>query len=262
MVGQSIEHYRILERIGAGGMGVVYRARDERLGRDVAVKVLAPGADEAARRRFRREALTLSQLNHPNIATIHDYRSPPGGDVLVMELVPGRPLADRLRDGALPLDELAPFALQIARGLAAAHEAGIVHRDLKPQNIHVTPDGRVKILDFGLAQLAPERAAELTTMTGAGAPEALAGTLPYLAPELLRGAPPDARSDVYAAGAVLYEMATGRRLFPDREGVALFAALLADRPPPPSSVNPAVPPVWEHVILKALDRDPERRYRS
>src|SRR5262249_32243026 len=184
-------------------MGVVYRARDTRLERDVALKVLPAGllADAAARRRFRAEALALSRLNHPNVATVFDFDSQEGVDFLVMELIPGTSLAQLLERGPVAPSQLLPLALQLAEGLAAAHEHGVVHRDLKPANIQVTPEGRLKILDFGLARHAAADAESAPTMTATDA-RAIVGTMAYMAPEVLAGAPADARADVFASGIV------------------------------------------------------------
>src|SRR5438132_2561994 len=188
MVGQRLGHYLITEQIGSGGMGVVYRARDERLDRDVAIKVLPIGtlADDESRRRFRREALTLSKMNHPHIASIYDVDTHDGIDFLVMEYVAGMSLDERLSKGSLPEKEALRLGIQLAQGLSAAHAAGIIHRDLKPGNLRVTPDSRIKILDFGLAKTLHSTPLDTTvTATEAGL---VAGTLPYMPPEQLRGA--------------------------------------------------------------------------
>ncbi len=263
MVGQTLSHYRIVEKIGAGGMGVVYRAKDERLDRDVAVKVLPPGllSDEAARKRFRNEALALARLNHPNIETLHEFDTQQGVDFLVMEYIPGATLDQKLSAGALPTKELLRLGVQLAQGLAAAHERGVVHRDLKPGNLRVTPDGRLKILDFGLARWLLPVGAAPTTVTVTGT-YAAAGTLPYMAPEQLRDEAADARNDIYGAGAVLYEMATGQRPFPETHGPQLIDAILHQEPLPPSALNRQISPSLESIILKALDKEPERRYQS
>ncbi len=262
MIGETLGHYTILEKIGAGGMGVVYRARDQRLERDVAVKVLPVGAlaDESARKRFRKEALALSQLNHPNIATIYDFNTQDGVDYLVMEFIPGQTLNEKLAAGSLVEREIIRLGSQLAQGLTAAHEVGMVHRDLKPGNLRVTPDGRLKILDFGLALL--HRPDQDASTQSALDDRRLSGTIPYMAPEQLRGDKIDSRVDIYAAGAVLYEMATGRRPFPETHGAQLIAAILQQTPPTPSSVDRRVSPGLETITLKALDKDPERRYQA
>ena len=263
MIGRTLDHYRIESQLGQGGMGVVYLARDLRLERDVALKVLPAGllTDEGARKRFRKEALALSQINHPNIATVHDFDTADGIDFLVLEYIPGTSLDAKLPAGALPEKELVGLATQLTLGLAAAHEQGIVHRDLKPGNLRVTPDGRLKILDFGLATLVRPKGDAASTVSLTGAP-AVAGTLPYMAPEQLRGENADARADLHAAGAVLYEMATGRRAFPQAGGTQIIAAILQEMPPPPASLNPRVSPALEGIILKCLDKEPEHRYQS
>jgi eukaryotic-like serine/threonine-protein kinase len=216
MIGQVLGHYRIIARIGAGGMGEVYRAHDEQLDRDVALKVLPVGAlaDEVARKQFRKEALALAKMNHPNIETVYEFSTQNGIDILAMELIPGVSLSEKLKGGPLPGKEIVYLGTQFAEGLALAHKQGIAHRDLKPANVMLTPDGRVKILDLGLARLLqPSQGADLTLSINTGT-EKVSGTLPYMAPEQLRGEPADARSDIYGAGAVLYEMSTGQRPFP------------------------------------------------
>lgn len=264
MIGRNLGHFRILEKIGSGGMGEVYRARDEHLERDVAVKVLPPGmlADDAARKRFRQEALTLSKLNHPNVATVHDFVSESQADFLVMECVTGTTLADTVAAGPLAERDILAIGMQLAEGLAAAHEQGVIHCDLKPGNLRVTPDGRLKILDFGLARFLGPAGDSIPTQTESLVKDA-AGTLPYMAPEQLNGSPPDARSDLYAAGAVLYEMATGQRLFPnEREPQRQLVAILHQAPRAPSALNPHISPGLEGVILKCLEKDPGHRYQS
>ena len=263
MIGQRLSHYRILEQIGAGGMGVVYRAHDEQLDRDVAIKVLPPRrvGDEEARGRFRKEALSLARLNHPNIATVHEFGTQDGVDFLVTEYIPGLTLDAKLARGPLAAQEVARIGTQLAAGLTAAHQQGIVHRDLKPGNLRLTPDGRLKILDFGLAQLMPH-ASELGNTVTLTQSEEISGTLPYMSPEQLSGVPPDARSDIWAAGAVLYEMATGKRPFEARTQPLLINAILNQEPARPGKVNSAVPAALEAVIQKALSRDASRRYQS
>ena len=214
MIGQTLGRYRVIEKVGAGGMGEVYRAHDERLDRDVALKVLPAGAlaNEAARKRFRKEALALSKLNHPNIQTVHDFDTQGGVDFLVTEYVAGASLDDKLAAGALREKELIHLGRQLADGLAAAHAKQVVHRDLKPGNLRLTPDGRLKILDFGLAKLLKPRegaAGGEGPTESASLTQAVVGTLPYMSPEQLQGEEVDARTDIYAAGVVLYEIANG-----------------------------------------------------
>ena len=263
MVGERLSHYRILEQIGAGGMGVVYRAHDEQLDRDVAIKVLPPGslADDSARRLFRKEALSLARLNHPNIATVHEFGSQDGIDFLVTEYIAGITLDVKLTNGPLPSAEVVRLGVQFAEGLAAAHLQGIVHRDLKPANLRLTPDGRLKILDFGLAQLMPH-ASELGLTATATQTQSTSGTLPYMSPEQLSGEAADARSDIWAAGAVLYEMSTGKRPFQQSVPALLINAILNQTPEPASRLNPTVPAALNDVILKALAHDRARRYQS
>jgi serine/threonine protein kinase/tetratricopeptide (TPR) repeat protein/TolB-like protein len=262
--GQLISHYRIVEKIGAGGMGVVYRAHDEQLDRDVALKVLPIGllAEEGARKQFRKEALALAKLNHPNIETIFEFSSQDGMDFLAMELIRGEPLDQMLDKGPLTESELVRLGTQFAEGLAAAHEQGVIHRDLKPANLFVTPDGRIKILDFGLAKLFhPELGVDatrsVTIETGS-----ISGTVPYMSPEQLRGLPVDVRSDIYAAGAVLFEMATGKRPYPQTQTAELMGAILLQTLPPPRSVNPNVSARLEGVIEKSLQKVPADRFQS
>jgi len=263
MIGQRLSHYRIVERIGAGGMGVVYRAHDEQLDRDVAIKILRAGSlkDEVRRKRFRTEALSLARLNHPNIATVHEFGSQSSIDFLVTEYIAGMTLDVKLAAGPLPTEDVFRLGLQLAQGLAAAHQQGIVHRDLKPGNLRLTNDGRLKILDFGLAQFMPEASEQGLTITLTQSQE-ITGTLPYMAPEQLRGDKADARSDVWSAGAVLHEMATGRRPFTQTTSPLLINAILNQSPEPPSQINPAVPALLDEVIRKALAKDATQRYQT
>jgi eukaryotic-like serine/threonine-protein kinase len=263
MIGQALGHYQVLEQLGAGGMGVVYRARDTRLERDVALKVLPPGmlADAAARKRFRNEALALARVNHPNLCAIFEFNSQDGVDFLVMEYVPGASLNERLASGGLALEQVPRLGAQLAAGLQAAHGQGVVHRDLKPANLRITPDGRLKILDFGLAKLfQPDQTTEATL--SASDTSSFSGTVPYMSPEQLRNEAVDPRSDIYAAGAVLYQCVTGQRPFPDRQVANLIDAILNRVPPRASEVNRRVPPQLESIIHKAMDRKPELRYQS
>jgi serine/threonine protein kinase/tetratricopeptide (TPR) repeat protein len=264
MLGRVISHYRIVARIGAGGMGVVYRAHDEQLERDVAIKVLSPGtlADDAARRRFRREALALAKLNHPNIEAVYEFGSEDGIDFLVMELVTGIALAVKLSGGALPEKEVLRLGAQLADGLEAAHVQGIIHRDLKPGNLHITKDDRLKILDFGLAQWLPTGDADHNLALTVTKGQEVTGTLPYMAPEQLRGQRADQRTDIYSAGAVLYEMVTGKRPHLQTSGPQLISAILERPLASPSTHNHEITPALESIIVKALDKDPNRRYQS
>jgi len=259
MIGRTLGHYRIVEKIGKGGMGEVYRARDEHLNRDVAVKVLPPGtlADDAARKRFHKEALALSKLNHPNIATVHDFDTEDGVDFLVMEHIAGVTLAEKLAGGPLPEQEVARLGTEVAAALEEAHEHGVVHRDLKPRNIKVTPKGQVKVLDFGLARLL-KPFSETGSTESLTETHALAGTLPYMAPEQLRGQPADARSDIWALGVVLYEAATGARPFQGGSGAEVSAAILRERP---RAWPPRVPVQLQQVIERCLEKEPGRRYQ-
>ena len=264
MIGETVGHYLVLEKLGAGGMGEVYRAHDVQLDRDIALKVLPGGtlSEEAARKQFRVEALALAKLNHPNIATVHEFSIHDGRDFIAMELIQGITLRQKLTTGPLPDDQIRRIGSQLAEGLAAAHQHGVVHRDLKPGNLMLTSDGRLKILDFGLARLLePAKDNDLTHSVTATS-GAASGTLPYMSPEQLRGLPADVRSDVYAAGAVLYELAAGRRPFPQSQAMELIGAILHESPDPPSAHNRRVSASLERVILKALEREPERRYQS
>lgn len=254
--------YQLIEEIGAGGMGLVYRAHDDRLDRDVALKVLPAQAlsDDAVRKRFRKEALTLSKLSHPHIATIHDFDTYGGIDFLVMELVSGATLAQTVVGGALPEEKVITLGIQIAQTLQDAHEEGIVHRDLKPGNIMLTPRDQIKLLDFGLAKLlAPGKATTAETLSeihDAG------GTMPYMAPEQLQGGKPDPRSDIYSLGVVLYEMASGVRPFEAKTSAALIDAILHKPAPSPRQVNRGLSLGLEYVILKCLEKEPDYRYQS
>jgi eukaryotic-like serine/threonine-protein kinase len=263
LVGLELGHYRIVEKIGAGGMGEVYRARDEHLARDVAIKVLPPGTliDESARKHFHKEALILSQLNHPNVATIHDFDTQQGVDFLVMEYIPGITLSVKVAAGPLSEKEVLRLGLQLAEGLSAAHEHGVVHRDLKSGNLRLTCDGRLKILDFGLAKLWRPVTDSAETESYSET-ETMAGTLPCMAPEQLLGGEIDARTDIHAAGAVLYELATGQRPFAEVERRQLIGAILQHSPAPPTALNPKLSPELERIIGKCMEKDPENRYQS
>jgi len=262
-IGQTLGHYCIVEKIGAGGMGEVYRARDKHLARDVAIKVLPHGSltNESARRHFHKEALILSQLNHPNVATIHDFDTQEGVDFLVMEYIPGITMSEKVAAASLPEKEVLRLGVQLAEGLAAAHERGVVHRDLKPGNLRLASDGRLKILDFGLAKLKLPVTASATAES-LSETQTIAGTLSYMAPEQLLGGEIDERTDIHGAGFVLYAMATGQRPFFEVERSQLIGAILHRPPRPPSALNPRLSAELEWIILKCLEKDAENRYQS
>jgi TolB-like protein len=261
--GQRLGRYRVLEKIGAGGMGEVYRAHDDHLERDVALKILPTSfmVDEPVRRRFRREALALSKLNHPNIATVFDFDTEDEISFIAMEMIQGAPLSQRVETGVLEEKETVCLGIQLADGLAAAHAQGVIHRDLKPANLMVTPEGRLKILDFGLAVLAASEAGPDATRSMSET-AAIVGTLPYMAPEQLRGQPVDTRTDVYSAGAVLYEMITGQRAFPESQSAELIGAILHRSPASPRTMNPRISLGLQRVVMKSLEKEPARRYQS
>jgi predicted ATPase len=261
--GAKLGPYTIVAPLGAGGMGEVYRGRDERLEREVAIKVLPPGllTDEAARRRFRKEALALAKLSHPNIAVIHDVGEEGGIDHLVMECVPGQSLAEKLKSGWLAEKEAVSLGAQIAAALEEAHDHDIVHRDLKPANIMVTPKGQAKVLDFGLAKLLRPFADTATTQTLAET-QGIAGTLPYMSPEQIRGEQLDARTDLFSLGAVLYEMVTGIAPFRGETFGVIAEAILNRKPVAPVRLNPDLSPRFEEIIHKALEKDRKLRCQS
>jgi predicted Ser/Thr protein kinase len=263
LLGLALGHYRLTEKIGSGGMGVVYRAHDEHLDREVAIKVLLPGSlgDETQRKHFRKEALALSKLNHPNIATIHDFDTQEGVDFLVMEYIPGISLSDAMGPAGLPENEVLRLGVQLAEALSAAHEQGVVHRDLKPGNLRLTGEGGLKILDFGLAKVL-KPISEGTTTESALDRWAITGTLGYMAPEQVTGEKIDARTDIHAAGLVLYEMATGHRPFAEVEVSQLINAILHRTPPSPGNFNPRLSPELVRIIGKCLEKEPGNRYQS
>jgi eukaryotic-like serine/threonine-protein kinase len=263
-IGQILGRYRIEEQIGAGAMGVVYRAYDQRLERELAIKVLVPGTlTDAARKRFRNEARILSRLNHPTIQTIHDFDTIDGCDLLISELVPGESLDVRVRFGGLPEKEVMRIGVQLAQGLAAAHAEGVLHRDLKPGNLKLTPDGRLKILDFGLATLSAKTASfSKATESLLELPSSVAGTLPYMSPEQLLGGEIDGRSDLYSAGAVLYELLTAQLPFQATLLAKLTNDIVNAPPPSPALRRPKISPELERIVLKSLEKDPDLRYQS
>ena len=280
VIGQTVSHYRILERLGGGGMGVVYKAEDARLRRLVALKFLPRELENApqAFERLRREAQAASALNHPNICTIYDIDEAAGQPFIAMELLEGQTLKHRITLGAaheppLQLDMLIDLAIQVSDALDAAHSQGVIHRDIKPENIFITQRGQAKVLDFGIAkQLAASRAAQLgRSATEGGTQEhqptltisgLVLGTVFYMSPEQARGEKLDARTDLFSFGAVLFEMATGRQAFPGETSALVFDAILNREPASVSVLNPRIPQKVEEIINKALEKDPKLRYQN
>lgn len=261
MIDCHLGHYHVLEKIGEGGMGEVFLAHDEHLRHDVALKVLPPETDETNRHLFRKEAHALSKLNHPNIVTVFDFDTQENLDFLVMEYVPGLALDEKVRKGVLPEREIVRIGVQLAEGLAAAHEQGVIHRDLKPGNLRLTKDDRLKILDFGLARSTLRLSPIATTMSFDG-PADCSGTLPYMATEQLLGHAVDARTDIYSAGVVLYELCAGHPPFEQPLFPALVDDILHKEPPSLSGVRPGISPRLEAVIQRCLEKDPKKRYQS
>ncbi len=270
--GTRLGPYEVVAPLGSGGMGEVYRARDTKLGRDVALKVLPPEVAGDAERlaRFRREAQVLASLNHPHIAAIHGLEEADGKPFLVLELVEGETLQERLARGRMPLDDALPIARQIAETLEEAHEHGIVHRDLKPANVKLTPEGKVKVLDFGLAkafggdaEASPSDVSHSPTLTREGTEAGvILGSAAYMSPEQVLGKPLDGRSDLFSLGAVLYEMATGKVAFPGETSGAIFDAFLHKTPTSALRLNPEPPVELERVVAKCLEKERDLRYQS
>ena len=280
MVGTTISHYEVLEKLGEGGMGLVYKARDLQLGRLVAVKMLITRSEDSTgnRARFLQEARAASSLNHPNIITIHDIASVDEGECIVMEYVRGKTLGELLESGSIPTVDCLKFAMQIADALAAAHSIGIIHRDLKPANVMVTPEGHAKVLDFGLAKLAGEHngaglkgdafgeSDKTMSITVNGQPKtaegSIIGTVAYMSPEQAQGQRIDPRSDIFSFGAVLYEMVTGQRAFHGSSGLATLTAVLRDNPQEFTQTGVEAPPELQEIVMRCLRKDADQRYQS
>ena len=263
--GAQLGHYRIFERIGAGGMGVVYRAVDTRLDREVALKILPEEFKQSAERlaRFIREAKAAAALNHPNIVSIHSVEETDGVHFLTMELVRGSTLAKLIPPGGLSLTELLRLAVPLVDAVRSAHDQGITHRDLKPRNIMITADGRVKILDFGLAKpRSSDESGDVETITVLSAPGDVLGTPSYMAPERIEHQPSDHRADIFSLGVILYEMAAGQRPFTGSSSVSIMSSILRDTPPPLTAVKPLCSPEFDRIVRRSLAKDPERRYQT
>src|SRR5579872_1532691 len=264
IAGQRLGPYEIIAALGEGGMGEVYRARDTRLGRDVAIKILPQrfASDPAAVERFDREARAVAALSHPHIVAIHDIGHDAGVTFAVTELLEGETLRDRLQSGRLPVRKAVDLGGQIAQGLSAAHAKGIIHRDLKPENIFITRDGHAKILDFGLAKVQPVAGEDRTQTAAPTDPGTVLGTTGYLSPEQAQARPIDTRSDTFSFGAVLYEMLAGARAFKGDSTIDTLHSIVHNQPPPIATSAPEVPTELRWILDKCLAKDPDDRYQS
>src|ERR1043166_8051208 len=270
MLGRTISHYHITSQLGEGGMGVVYEAEDTNLGRHVALKFLTPAmaGDESLLQRFQREARAASSLNHPNICTIHGIEQFELDHFIVMELLDGESLADRIRRGPLDIDTVLTVGVQLADALESAHSKGIVHRDLKPANIFVTSRGQAQILDFGVAKIDGRASADQNSMVATVRKDQLTsagqtiGTIAYMSPEQARGEITDARTDLFSLGTVLYQMATGFLPFQGDTSALIFDAILNREPMPPNQHNGSLPPEFSRILGQALEKDRDLRFQS
>ena len=266
MIGKTVSHYKVLEPLGRGGMGVVFRAEDTRLGRQVALKFLPEEyvENKQALERFEREARAAAKLNHPHICMIFDGGEWQGRPYLALELLKGQPLNERISSGKIGFESLLEMGMQITDALSAAHAAGIIHRDIKPGNIFITENGQIKVLDFGLAKLSPREAGGAARtvdehLTKAGS---TVGTVAYMSPEQARGREVDHRTDLFSTGVVLYEMATGQQAFPGETSAVVFEGILTKEPVSPSRLNSTLPPALDSVISKAVEKDPDLRHQN
>ncbi len=268
MIGQSVSHYKVLDRLGRGGMGVVYRAEDTRLGRQVALKFLPEeyAENKQALERFQREARAAAALNHPHICTVYDIGEWEGRPYIALELLEGQALNERISTSPIEVDDSIEMATQVTDALAAAHAAGIVHRDIKPGNIFITTGGQLKVLDFGLAKLTPKEGKSASSATTVDEhltrPGSTVGTVAYMSPEQARGKDVDHRTDLFSTGVVIYEMLTGQQAFPGETSAVVFEGILTKEPVAPTRINAALPPELDRIIGKAVEKDPDMRYQS